>query len=86
MAGSSSNVPEGVRVSELTLVEGAQRVAVPPKGNQWLCPNCEQLIPPLRIVFLGKPPKYREQLNDCIKCPHCKFIFSPRSEAIVLRG
>ena len=40
----------------------------------------------MRVTFLGKPPKYANSLNDIIRCPLCGYIFSPRSEATVLRG
>lgn len=92
MGANSSNRPEGVQTSELTLVEGAERVSVPyGGGNQYVCPQCEKPIPPLRLVFLGKPPRYAHVLNDIIKCTNrddegreCRYIFSPRSEAVVL--
>ncbi len=76
----------GVAATEVSLVEGAQRVPVPfGGGNEYVCPQCEKSIPPLRTVFLSKPPKYSHVLNDVIKCANCKFIFSPRMEAYVLR-
>lgn len=75
-----------LRASELALVEGGvEYVPVPWVGNHWVCPNCEEEIPPLRVVFLGKPPKYANMLHDIIRCCWCKFNFSPRSEATVLR-
>lgn len=79
---------QGLGADELSLVEGVERVAVPPPsiGNQWFCPNCEQAIPPLRVQFLGKPPKYQHALHDIIRCPFCKFCFAPVSEALVLRA
>lgn len=64
---------------------GARRVPVPWNGNEWLCPNCEKNIPPLRTVFLGKPPKYAAYLHDVVKCCWCKFAFAPKNEATVLR-
>ena len=94
MGASSSNKPEPSPTSALALVEGVQRVSVPPPqlGNQYVCPQCEKPIPPLRLVFLGKPPNYAHLLNDVIKCTNrdeqgreCRYIFSYRSEAFVLR-
>jgi len=91
---NSSNHPEGQVVSELSLVEGVRRVPVPPpnSGNQYICPQCERPIPPLRLVFLGKPPQYAHLLNDIIKCTNrdedgreCRYIFSYRSEVLILR-
>jgi hypothetical protein len=82
-----SNRP-GLVTDELALLEGVDRVPIPPvsQGNQWLCPNCELLIPPLRVQFHGKPPKYRHSLHDIIRCPWCKFCFAPVNEALVLRA
>ena len=83
--GNSGHTPQGVTVSELALMDGAQRVPVPyGRGNDWVCPACEQIIPPTQVRFLGKPPRYAHLLNDVIRCT-CGFIFSPRSEALVLR-
>lgn len=77
--------PTGISASELHLM-GAERIPVPWRGNSWFCPNCEQTIPPLRVQFLGKPPKYAHVLHDVIRCTFCKFTFSPAMEAFVLRG
>ena len=65
--------PTGVVASELTLMGAVEKVAFPWSGNEWLCPQCEQTIPPLRLQFRGKPPKYAHVLHDVIRCCWCKF-------------
>lgn len=76
----------GIRSSELVLTEGVETVSVPfGGGNDYVCPNCEKTLRPTATYFLSKPPKYRNLLNDVIRCSECSFIFSPRSEAHVLR-
>lgn len=80
------NRPRMVRATDLDQVPGgAERVAVPWRGNRWVCPHCEVEIEPLDLLFYGKPPKYADLLHDIIKCPHCLCAFAPRSEATVLR-
>lgn len=75
-----------VPVEALESVEGAVQVTVPfGGGNDYVCPNCQRLLPPRRTMFLSKPPMYVHVLNDVIKCSWCKFIFSPK-QATVLRG
>lgn len=85
-----------MQVSELALLDDVQKVVVPfGDGRNWICPNCEARLSVvaegqdrLHALFLGKPPKYAHLLNDIIRCTGdagCGFIFSPRSEAIVLR-
>ena len=87
MAKDAGPVPSGVAASELSLIgTGVSREAVPWVGNEWLCPNCEMRIPPLRVQFLGKPPKYAHMLHDVIRCCWCRFAFSPMMEATVLRA
>lgn len=78
-------VPTGVVTSELSLVGTVERIPVPWSGNLWVCPSCEQSIPPLRVQVLGKPPKYAQMLHDVIRCCWCKFSFAPMMEAVVLR-
>lgn len=64
----------------------AAKVPVPwTDDNTWLCPNCEKKIPALRVIFLGKPPKYAHMLHDIVKCCWCRFAFAPMQEATVLR-
>jgi hypothetical protein len=84
---AAPRTPPGNRTSELMLAEGAERVTVPFAGKEYICPACEEPIPNRRIIYLGKPAKYAHVLNDVLKCPRsvCRFIFSPRSDAIVVR-
>lgn len=83
----STNRPQEIVASELTLAEGATTVAVPyTGGSEYVCPNCEQKIPNRRLVYLSKPPKFANALNDIVKCCWCRFHFSPRSEATILRA
>lgn len=85
--------PMGLQVSEIILDETVERIPVPFSGvgNNWQCPQCEQVIPPRRVRFLGKPPKYAHMLNDVIQCTmlvdnrQCGYIFSPASEVLVIR-
>ena len=79
-------LPTGIAASELHLTGQAQRVVVPWNGNEWMCPQCERIIPPLRVQVLGKPPKYAHVLHDVIRCCWCKFSFAPALEVYVLRG
>jgi hypothetical protein len=82
----------GNEISELVLADGAQRVTVPWNAKEYICPACEQPIPNRRLIYLAKPPKYAHVLNDVLKCPSrlpsgapCRFVFSPRSDVVVLR-
>lgn len=78
---------EGTPVSELVLADQARRVQVPyGGGSEYVCPNCERAIPTRKQIRLAKPAKHEHVLNDVLRCPFCQFIFSPRSEATVLRG
>lgn len=53
-------------------------------GKDYLCPQCEQLIPTRKQRLLAKPAKFANVLNDIHRCPHCQFIFSPKSDALVV--
>ena len=86
--------PEALTVSELVLDETVERIPVPwGGGNNWMCPSCEQVIPPRKVRFLGKPPKYAHVLNNVIQCSNmigtpprsCGYILSPASEVLVIR-
>ena len=84
----ANNQPDEIHASELTLAEGVARVQVPQTGggNEYVCPNCERPIPNRRLVYLAKPPQHAHLLNDILKCPWCRFCWSPRSEVTVLRA
>lgn len=81
--------PQGTPTGELSLAENARRVPVPfGGGNEYVCPNCLEAIPNRRVIYLAKPPQFAHLLNDVIRCPRerCRFVFSPRSEAVVVRS
>lgn len=51
-------------------------------GRDYLCPQCERLIPTRKQRLYAKPAKFAHVLNDIIRCPHCEFIFSPKADAL----
>ncbi len=79
---------EGQPTSEIGLAdEHARRVPIPyGGGSEYTCPSCESAIPTRRQIRLAKPAAWETRLNDILKCPFCNFLFSPRSEATVMRG
>jgi hypothetical protein len=64
---------------------GVVHVATPYPGNEYICPNCEVAIPNYRLRNLSRPPKYADSLNQIFRCPDCRFFFSPKPGADVLR-
>lgn len=82
---SDMTTSEGAPESELALLEDARIIPVPFEGDQYTCPSCERSIPTRMQIRMAKPARYETVLNDILKCPFCKFIFSPRNTAVVLR-
>jgi hypothetical protein len=82
---SEARIREGSPESELALLEDARIIPVPYEGSLYTCPMCEKKIPTRLQIRLAKPPRFETLLNDILKCPYCKFIFSPRTTAVVLR-
>lgn len=61
-------------------------VTVPYPHREYICPDCERPIPIDQQQRLAKPAAFEDDLNDVLKCPWCKCIFSPRpAERSVLR-
>jgi len=83
VAGASD---PGIATSNLRLRHDAREVSVPHVGVNWVCPNCEAEIPPAQILVTGKPARYEHLLNTIYRCPHCRFLFSYRSRAVVIRA
>lgn len=82
---SDARISEGAPESELALLEDARIIPVPFDGIEYTCPDCERKIPTRIQIRMAKPARFESALNDILKCPYCKFIFSPRTTAIVLR-
>lgn len=80
----TDNVEPGT-VSELFLEGSATEVSVPYTGREYICPDCRKPISTRKQINMTKPADYAHLLNDVQKCPHCSFIFSYRSKAVVLR-
>ena len=77
---------QGAPASELSLADDrARRVPIPQGHSEYTCPSCEASIPTRRQIRMAKPANWETRLHDVLKCPFCNFIFSPRSEAIVVR-
>ena len=51
-------------------------------GRDYMCPQCERLIPTRKQRMLAKPAKFTAVLNDILVCPHCQFYFSPKADAL----
>lgn len=65
----------------------ARRIAPPDGvtpyvGNEYVCPNCNGVIPTRLLRTLNKPPRYAHLLNDVIRCCFCDFVFSYRGSHV----
>lgn len=76
----------GTATSSLRLHSAAREVAVPYVGQMYVCPRCRREIPPEALITLGKPAEFAHLLNSINRCPYCRFIFSYRSRAVVIRA
>ncbi len=60
---------------------GTTEVAVPYPYSQYVCPQCGKTIHHKALRTLGRPPQAQAQLNLVMRCPFCRYFFSPRSTA-----
>lgn len=76
--------PEEVPGVEVSILDDIQQVATPYPRDEYVCPECEKPIPTQMQRRLNVPAKYEHELNQCFRCPFCRFVFSPKSGTITL--
>lgn len=58
---------------------GTRDVPVAYPYSQYVCPKCQRTIHHKEVRTLGRPPQQQAQLNIVLRCPHCRYFFSPKT-------
>lgn len=69
---------------DVSILDDIQQVATPYPRPDYICPACEKPIPTHMQRRMNVPAKYEHELNQCFRCPFCRFVFSPKVGTVTL--